>query len=159
MGLLLKKLKEALFGSTDEKSSNEAYALIVLEDTDMVRHYRWVCLSDFKKALRKNKVVADEPVVVSQISWLQRCVVTGYDYNLFVVHMKNGKYYRLKSKTTLGDLLKNSQQVFEKDGNINWSKIRVVSFLPVGKKIYFDHKGYELAQENNHLVVRRYYPK
>ena len=159
MGLLLKKLKEALFGSTDEKRSNEAYALIVLEDTDMVRHYRWVCLSDFKKALRKNKVVADEPVVVSQISWLQQCAVTGCNYNLFKVRLKNGEYCHMRVKTALGNLLKNSQQVFEKDGNINWSKIRVVSFLPVGKKIYFDHKGYELAQENNSLVVRRYYPK
>ena len=155
---LLERLKKAIFGLTAEDRQEGVYALTLLEDTDMMRHYRWVCLSDLNKALKKNIVSSDVPTAVSQVSWLQQCAVTGCNYNLFKIRLKNGEYCHMRVKTALGNLLKKSQQVFTKDGDINWSKVRVVKFLPVGKKIYFDNKGYELAQENNNLVVRRFYP-
>ena len=153
----IKLLKTVLSWFATKEHNAGSYALVLLEDTNTVQHYRWVQLENLYQYLRKAKI-GGVLVPLSQVSHIQRCPVANCDYNLLKIRLKTGGSCSIKVKVTLGNLLKNSRQVFTDDSDVNWYDIRLVKFIPVGQKFYHDHHGYELLNEDNDLVVRRFYP-
>lgn len=151
---LLKNLRKVLLRFTGKNHYKKAVYLALLEDREKVRYYRWVNLKKLRKILKKHKIISGDFIGLSQVSWIQECPANGCDYNVFKVCLKNGECYHLKAKTILGSLLKDSKHVFTKD-SVDWAKIYVVKFLPIGSKFYYDNKRYELTPEDNKLVLKR----
>ena len=150
-------LKRFILWLRTKKRREDVYVLAELNGTDDIKHYRWVRLGTFGKELMRMQIDG-RAIPLRQVAWMQECSVTGCSHNLLKIRLKTGEFCHVKLRAALGNLLTKSQQVFKRDGNLNWSSVRVVKFLPVGKRFIYDHRGYELARNKRNLVVRRYYP-
>ena len=154
-----------LLSWTEFKSSSKEFALVLADDNSDTRHYRWLNLKDFQKALKKyNAGVSREfsPELfkdASKISWIKECPVTGRAYNVFKIYLNGGMFCHLRSKKSLGQIIKDcQQQVFTEDNGVNWYKVQTIKFVPVGSNICYNNRVYTLSEVNNKLCVERFYP-
>lgn len=155
-----------LFSWTGFKSSSKPkFALVLVDDSSEERHYRWLNLKDFQKALKKYNVgVSREfpPELFDDarcISWMQECPAAGCAYDVFKIYLSNTEFCHLRSKMSLGQIIRGcQQQVFVKDEKVDWCNVKSIKFVPTGSTFFYDSRVYTLGEENNKLFVQRYYP-
>lgn len=150
-----------------KSSSAPKFALVLIDDSSEERHYRWLNLKDFQKAMKKNEVgVSREfpPELFENagiISWIKECPAVGCAYNVFKILLKDLNFCHLRSKKSLGQIIKGCQQrvfVKDEDANLRWYKIQTIKFVPVDSTFLYDSRLYTLSEVNGKLCVQRFYP-
>jgi len=148
-----------------KSSSTPKFALVLVDDSSKERHYRWLNLKDFQKALKKYNVGVSREFPpelfenANKISWIKECLAAGCAHNVFKIYLKDAEFCHLRSKKSLGQIIRDcQQQVFVKDNDVNWCNVQTVKFVPVDSKICYDSRVYSLSEENGKLHVQRYYP-
>ena len=154
-----------LFSWIGFKCSSEQFALILVGDDSGDRHYRWLNLKDFRKALKKNNISVRRefpPEIlknVNGISWMKECPVIGCSYNVFKIYLKTSGFCHLRSKMSLGEIIRKcQQQVFANDSTVKWHNVKTIKFVPVGSALYYDSRMYTLNETEKGLSVQRFYP-